>query len=81
MALIRALVDPTMRPQVIASSEESQNHWQQKDYKGFHSSTDWDTADFSKVAFGWWYARACAGCGVFFCDLSNQRVAVAPCGA
>lgn len=37
------------RPKVIASPEESQNHWQQKDYKGFHSSDDWDTADFSKV--------------------------------
>lgn len=34
---------------VIASNEESKNHWQQKDYKGFNSSTDWDTADFSKV--------------------------------
>eukprot|EP00752_Nemacystus_decipiens_P016390 g14652.t1 len=33
---------------VIASKEESKNHWQQKDYKGFNSSTDWDTADFSK---------------------------------
>lgn len=33
---------------VIASSEESKNHWQQKDYKGFNSSVDWDTADFSK---------------------------------
>lgn len=37
------------RSQVIASKEESKNHWQQKDYKGFNSSTDWDTADFSKV--------------------------------
>ncbi|CAN0462941.1 unnamed protein product, partial [Discosporangium mesarthrocarpum] len=34
--------------QVIASSEESQNHWQQKDYKGFCPSVDWDTVDFSK---------------------------------
>eukprot|EP00903_Cladosiphon_okamuranus_P009269 g8844.t1 len=33
---------------VVASKEESKNHWQQKDYKGFNSSTDWDTADFSK---------------------------------
>ncbi|CAM9418603.1 unnamed protein product [Ectocarpus sp. 4 AP-2014] len=35
---------------VIASKEESKNHWQQKDYKGFNSSTDWDTADFSKAS-------------------------------
>lgn len=41
-----------LRPvKVIASSEESKNHWQQRDYKGFNSSTDWDTADFSKVRF------------------------------
>lgn len=39
----------TISLKVIASSEESKNHWQQKDYKGFNSSTDWDTADFSKV--------------------------------
>lgn len=44
-----------LRPlKVIASSEESQNHWQQRDYKGFNSSTDWDTADFSKVRFDDW---------------------------
>ena len=30
------------------SSEESNSHWQQKDYKGFSPSTDWDTVDFSK---------------------------------
>lgn len=43
---------PPSRPsfQVIASKEESKNHWQQKDYKGFNSSTDWDTADFSKAS-------------------------------
>lgn len=35
---------------MIASKEESKNHWQQKDYKGFNSSTDWDTADFSKAS-------------------------------
>ncbi|XP_059611744.1 sulfite oxidase, mitochondrial isoform X2 [Phlebotomus argentipes] len=33
---------------VYVSSEESDSHWQQKDYKGFSPSTDWDTVDFSK---------------------------------
>ena len=48
------IADPTNArrlslPQVTVSKDESQNHWQQKDYKGFNSSTDWNTADFSKV--------------------------------
>ena len=42
---------------MIASSEESKNHWQQKDYKGFNSSTDWDTADFSKVRLSTLWSR------------------------
>lgn len=33
---------------VILSSEESQSHWQQNDYKGFSPSVDWDTVDFTK---------------------------------
>ncbi|XP_045468977.1 sulfite oxidase-like isoform X1 [Harmonia axyridis] len=33
---------------IIVASEESQSHWQQKDYKGFSPSTDWDTVDYSK---------------------------------
>lgn len=49
---IHAALDRMSPPlKVIASNEESKNHWQQKDYKGFNSSTDWDTADFSKVNF------------------------------
>lgn len=27
---------------------ESDSHWQQKDYKGFSPSTDWDSVDWSK---------------------------------
>lgn len=45
-----ALVTVTRPPlKVIASPEESSNHWQRNDYKGFHASETWDTADFSKV--------------------------------
>ncbi|GAB0095632.1 Sulfite oxidase [Sergentomyia squamirostris] len=33
---------------VFVSNKESDSHWQQKDYKGFSPSTDWDTVDFSK---------------------------------
>uniref|UniRef100_A0A1B6BW31 sulfite oxidase n=1 Tax=Clastoptera arizonana TaxID=38151 RepID=A0A1B6BW31_9HEMI len=31
---------------IIVSKEESDSFWQQKDYKGFSPSTDWDTVDF-----------------------------------
>ena len=57
-----ATADYNALTKVIASSEESKNHWQQKDYKGFNSSTDWDTADFSKVRFCWRCARSVAYC-------------------
>lgn len=33
---------------IIISENESDSHWQQRDYKGFSPSTDWDTVDFSK---------------------------------
>ncbi|EFC49799.1 mitochondrial sulfite oxidase [Naegleria gruberi] len=33
---------------IILSEQESQSVWQQKDYKTFSPSTDWDNADFSK---------------------------------
>ncbi|XP_055699401.1 sulfite oxidase, mitochondrial isoform X1 [Phlebotomus papatasi] len=33
---------------ILISDKESDSHWQQKDYKGFSPSTDWDTVDFSK---------------------------------
>ena len=33
---------------IVVSKEESSCHWQQRDYKGFNSSVDWDTVDFSK---------------------------------
>lgn len=33
---------------ITISEEESDSHWQQKDYKGFSPSTDWDTVDFSQ---------------------------------
>ena len=33
---------------IILSKDESSCHWQQRDYKGFNSSVDWDTVDFSK---------------------------------
>lgn len=35
---------------VIASEEESASFWQQKDYKAFSPSTDWDTVDWSSGA-------------------------------
>mmetsp|Transcript_58347 Transcript_58347/g.103704 ORF Transcript_58347/g.103704 Transcript_58347/m.103704 type:complete len:582 (-) Transcript_58347:67-1812(-) len=31
------------------AEEESPSHWQQNDYKAFHSSITWDTADFSTL--------------------------------
>lgn len=34
--------------EIILSSEESKSHWQTSDYKGFNSSTDSSTADYSK---------------------------------
>ncbi|XP_046981102.1 sulfite oxidase-like [Schistocerca americana] len=33
---------------IIVSEEESDSQWQQRDYKGFSPSVDWDTVDFSK---------------------------------
>lgn len=33
---------------IVVSTEESNSHWQQNDYKGFSPSTDWDTVDFTK---------------------------------
>lgn len=33
---------------IIVSDKESDSLWQQKDYKGFSPSTDWDTVDFTK---------------------------------
>jgi len=33
---------------IEVSEVESDSHWQQKDYKGFNPSVDWDTVDFSK---------------------------------
>lgn len=33
---------------IMLSKDESASHWQQRDYKGFNSSVDWDTVDFSK---------------------------------
>lgn len=33
---------------IVVADKESDSHWQQKDYKGFSPSTDWDTVDFSK---------------------------------
>ncbi|XP_064617297.1 sulfite oxidase-like [Liolophura sinensis] len=35
---------------ILVSKNESDSHWQQKDYKGFNPSVDWDTVDFSKSA-------------------------------
>lgn len=32
---------------IFVSENESDSHWQQKDYKGFSPSTDWDTVNFS----------------------------------
>lgn len=34
---------------IIVSKEESQSQWQQRDYKGFSPSTDWNNVDFSKA--------------------------------
>ncbi|KAL3885841.1 hypothetical protein ACJMK2_025873 [Sinanodonta woodiana] len=34
---------------IVLSNEESSSHWQQRDYKGFNSSTDWHNVDFSKA--------------------------------
>lgn len=34
---------------IIASKEESQSHWQQKDYKSFSPSVDWDDVDWSSA--------------------------------
>jgi sulfite oxidase len=33
----------------VASSTESQNHWQQNDYKGFSPSVDWHNVDFKSA--------------------------------
>lgn len=33
---------------IVVSQQESQSHWQQKDYKGFSPSCDWEKVDFSK---------------------------------
>jgi sulfite oxidase len=34
---------------IVASSQESPSHWQQKDYKCFNASTDWKNVDFGKA--------------------------------
>merc|ERR1712178_223260 len=34
---------------IAVSKEESSSHWQQNDYKAFHSSTTWDNADFASL--------------------------------
>jgi len=34
---------------IVASSEESASHWQQKDYKSFCPSVDWDTVDWGSA--------------------------------
>jgi len=34
---------------IVLSSEESQSFWQQKDYKSFSPSVDWDTVDFASA--------------------------------
>ncbi|KAL6464779.1 hypothetical protein MHYP_G00270960 [Metynnis hypsauchen] len=34
---------------IIVSEEESQSHWQQKDYKGFAPGADWDTVDYNSA--------------------------------
>lgn len=33
---------------IYLSDEESDSHWQRRDYKGFNPSVDWDTVDFDK---------------------------------
>ena len=34
---------------VIASREESRSHWQQRDYKSFSPSVDWNNVDWSSA--------------------------------
>jgi sulfite oxidase len=34
---------------IHASKEESQSHWQQKDYKSFSPNVDWDNVDWSSA--------------------------------
>lgn len=34
---------------VVASADECQGHWQQKDYKAFSPGTDWDNLDWSSA--------------------------------
>jgi hypothetical protein len=34
---------------IIISKEESDSHWQQRDYKGFSPSVDWDNVDFDSA--------------------------------
>ncbi len=34
---------------IVVSPQESQSHWQQKDYKGFNSSVDWNNVDWSSA--------------------------------
>lgn len=33
---------------IIASKDESSSHWQQRDYKSFSPSVDWDTVDWDR---------------------------------
>lgn len=33
---------------IVVSKHESGSHWQQKDYKGFSPSCDWEKVDFNK---------------------------------
>jgi len=35
--------------EVVASAEECQGHWQQRDYKAFSPGTDWDNLDWSSA--------------------------------
>ncbi|CAM9239957.1 unnamed protein product [Chrysoparadoxa australica] len=47
---IRAVVPGVVGARnVVASKEESQNHWQQRDYKGFSPNVDWSNVDFSSA--------------------------------
>lgn len=34
---------------IVLSEQESNSHWQKKDYKGFSPSVDWDTVDFDSA--------------------------------
>ena len=34
---------------VVASQEECNSHWQQKDYKSFNPSVDWNTVDWTSA--------------------------------